>query len=114
MDIRVQQSKQMSIVLIAGSLDALTAGRASECLTELISKGEKYLVLDLNKVDFMSSAGLRVILGALKACRQQGGDLSLAAAQPGVARVLKMSGFVNILNFYESADEAVEQFEDLT
>ncbi len=110
MDISIQQSDQMSIVSIAGSIDAFTADQVSSRIDEQISSGEKHLVLDLSKVDFMSSAGLRVILGALKETRRQGGDLYLAGAQGGVARVLKMSGFANILKTYDSVDEAVAQF----
>ncbi len=110
MDISVQQSDQISIVSIAGSFDALTANRITGCIDERISSGEKYLVLDLSEVEFMSSAGLRVILGAMKETRQQGGDLYLAGAQAGVDRVLKMSGFSKILKTYDSVDEAVAQF----
>ncbi len=79
-------------------------------IDERISSGEKHLVLDLSKVEFMSSAGLRAILGALKETRQQGGDLYLAGAKAGVERVLKMSGFPKILKTYDSVDEAVAQF----
>jgi anti-sigma B factor antagonist len=110
MDISVQQSDQISIVSIAGSIDALTADQVTGCIDERISSGEKYLVLDLSEVEFMSSAGLRVILGAMKETRQQGGDLYLAGAQAGVDRVLKMSGFSKILKTYDSVDEAVAQF----
>lgn len=110
MDISVQQSDQMNIVSIAGSIDALTADQVTSRLTELISSVKKHLVLDLSKVEFMSSAGLRAILGALKETRRQGGDLYLAGAQAGVDRVLKMSGFSKILKTYDSVDEAVAQF----
>jgi len=68
-------------------------------------------VLDLAGVDFMSSAGIRTILGALKQIRRIGGDLCLAGVQPRPARFLKLSGFVNLLRDYAGADEAVEQFK---
>ncbi len=110
MDISVQQSDQISIVSIAGSIDALTADQFAGCIDERISSGEKHLLLDLSEVEFMSSAGLRVILSALKETRRQGGDLYLAGAQGGVDRVLKMSGFSKILKTYDSVDNAIAQF----
>ncbi len=110
MDISVQQLEQISIVSIAGSFDALTVDQVTGCIDERISSGEKHLVLDLSEVEFMSSAGLRAILGALKQTRQQGGDLYLAGAQGGVDRVLKMSGVSKILKAYDSVDNAIAQF----
>ena len=110
MDISVQQSDQISIVSIAGSIDALTADQFAGCIDERISSGEKHLVLDLSEVEFMSSAGLRVILGALKETRRAGGDLYLAGAQKGVDGILRLSGFSKILKVYDSVDNAIAQF----
>ncbi|MCP4626221.1 MAG: STAS domain-containing protein [bacterium] len=107
MDISVKQSDQISIVSIAGSIDALTADQIVDCIDERISSGEKHLVLGLSEVEFMSSAGLRVILDAMKKTRQQGGDLYLAGAHGGVDKVLKMSGFSNILKTYDSVANAL-------
>lgn len=111
MEISVKQSEQMSIVMIEGSIDALTADQITTCLDEQIKKGEKHLVIDLGKVDFMSSVGLRVMLGALKETRKLGGDLCLACAQEGVARVLKMSGFTNLLEIYDDIEKAIAHFK---
>ena len=101
---------QTSIVMISGSIDALTAGDVTQYLTSRINAGEVQIVLDLSRVDFMSSAGLRAILVALKESRKQGGNLYLASAQPGVERVLKMSGFTSILKTFSSVEDAVAEF----
>jgi anti-sigma B factor antagonist len=110
MEITLKQLAEITIVSIAGPIDALTAPEMSTTLSSQIAAGQPYLVLDLGQVSFMSSAGLRVILGALKECRQAGGDLRLAAAQPGIAKILKMSGFTNILKAYPAVDEAVASY----
>ena len=109
MDISVQKSDQISIVSITGSIDALTADQITGCVDEQINSGEKYLIIDLSEVEFMSSAGLRVILGALKETRKQSGDLYIAGARAGVERVLKMSGFSKILKIYDNVDNAIAQ-----
>ena len=111
MDISLKQIDHTTLVSVSGSMDALTAGEVARFLSAQIDGGHTQLVADLSQVDFMSSAGLRAILAALKQTRQQGGDLRLAAAQSGVAKVLKMSGFTSILKFYATVAEAVASFE---
>jgi anti-anti-sigma factor len=107
MEINVKQEKQLAVVAITGSVDALTSREVTRFLSQQIGDGKKDIVVDLSQVDFMSSAGLRAILAALKESRQQGGDLSLAGAQHGVDKVLKMSGFTNILKTYPTVAEAI-------
>lgn len=102
---------QTSIVTISGSIDSLTASDVAHYLTAGINAGRVQIVLDLGRVDFMSSAGLRAILAALKESRKQGGDLYLAGAQPGVEKVLKMSGLTSILKTFSSIDAAVAEFK---
>ena len=109
MQINITNSDEKTIVSVVGTIDALTSEKVTKGLEIQIKNGEKYIIVDLGQVEFMSSAGLRVILGALKQTRQQGGDLCLAAAQPGVERVLKMSGFVNILKSFDSVEEAAAE-----
>jgi anti-sigma B factor antagonist len=114
MKFKTKKMESTSVVFIDGDIDALTSGEVTEYLNECIMQGEAKLIVDLNRVDFMSSAGLRVILGAVKKCRSNNGDLVLVAPQPGVARVLKMSGFENILNCFESIDLAVNKLNELS
>jgi anti-sigma B factor antagonist len=109
-DTRVKQQDQTTVVSIAGSVDALTAGELTDLLLENIDSQHVCLVVDLGEVDFMSSAGLRAIMTSLKESRKHGGDLRLAAAQPGVEKILKMSGFTTILKSYSTLDQAVSSF----
>ncbi len=111
MEITAKQIDQTAVVSVVGSIDALTAGEVADFLSAQINQGHKQIVADLSQVDFMSSAGLRSILVTLKESRQQGGDLRLAAAQPGVDKILKMSGFTSILKTFSTVDEAVASFK---
>lgn len=110
MDLSSNQINQATVVSITGSVDALTAGDVTHFINAQIGGGRTRIVVDLGQVDFMSSAGLRAILATLKESRRQGGDLRVAAAQPGVGKVLNMAGFTNILNVYATVDEAVASF----
>ena len=110
MDTSVRQQDQTTVVSITGSVDALTAGGLTDLLLENIDSQHVRLVVDLGGVDFMSSAGLRAIMTSLKESRKHGGDLRLAAAQPGVEKILKLSGFTSILKSYSTLDQAVLSF----
>jgi anti-sigma B factor antagonist len=106
----VKQQDQATILSITGSVDALTAGDLTNVMLANLKGKQKNLVVDLGGVEFMSSAGLRAIMIGLKESRQQGGDLRLAEPQPGVEKILKMSGFTNILKTFPSVDQALASF----
>ena len=99
-----------TIVSVGGSIDALTADALLQTLTELIKSGHIRLVAAFDEVDYTSSAGLRVLLSALKDTRQQGGDLRLAGVQERVRKVLDLSGFTNLLKVYADVGAAVASY----
>lgn len=110
MKTEVQHENNSTIIKVAGSLDALTSPELSKVLTNQIIEGHTNLVIDLIGVEFMSSAGLRTLLGALKESRSNGGDLRITSTNPGIDKVLKMSGFHNIVKVFASQAEAVSSF----
>jgi len=110
MQTEIQQEANGTVVKVTGSVDALTAAELSKVLTNQISEGHARLVVDLIGVEFMSSAGLRTLLGAVKEARSSGGDLRIASSNPGIDKVLKMSGFHNIAKVFPSQAEAVSSF----
>src|SRR3972149_3400548 len=110
MKIEVKHEKDVTIVAVNGSVGALTAPELARAIVEEIAEGHAYLVIDLTGVEFMSSAGLRTLIGAVKESRSQGGDLRIASTTPGIDRVLKMPGFHNIAMVFTSYADAVASF----
>lgn len=110
MEIHDRQVDGITIVLLKGSIDAMTAPKITEFVQGKISNGDVKLVADFSGVDYTSSAGLRVLLGAIKETRSLGGDLRLAGVQPDVLKVLNLSGFTNILKMFATVDEAVTSY----
>ena len=106
----VRQETNSTVIDVNGSVDALTAPELSKTLLDQIADGHANLVVNLIGVEFMSSAGLRTLLGAVKEARSNGGDMRIASATPGVDKVLRMSGFHNIAKVFSSQDEAVSSF----
>jgi anti-sigma B factor antagonist len=110
MNTDVKQENNGTIIAVSGSVDALTAPELSKILLDQIADGHVNLVVSLVGVEFMSSAGLRTLLGAVKEARSNGGDLRIASVNPGVDKVLKMSGFHTIAKVFASPDEAISSF----
>ena len=110
MEIQSEQRQETLIISFVGSLDALTADQAHGFIGRELDGGQQQIVIDLSQVDFMSSAGIRVLLDMLKRSRGMGGDLCLAATQPGVQRTLELSGMVRVLEVYPSVEDAVRSY----
>jgi len=110
MDIQARQVDGVTVLSLVGSIDALTAPKITEFIQGQITKGNIKLVADFQGVDYTSSAGLRVLLGAIKDTRAQSGDMRLAGVQPDVFKVLNLSGFTNILKLFPGVDAAVASY----
>jgi anti-anti-sigma factor len=110
MEMKTKEQSGVTIVSITGSIDTLTAPGATEFLNDLIAGGKTRLVADFGGVDYTSSAGLRVLLAAVKEARSRGGDLYLAQIRPDVQKVLALSGFTSILKVFPDVDAAVTAY----
>ena len=110
MEIEVATQERVAILHVSGAIDALTADGLLAVFHRQITLGARHLVADLSEVDFASSAGLRAILSAQKAVRQQGGDLRLCGAQAQVRRVLELGRFTSIFKTYDTTAAAVDSF----
>ncbi|HEX8991174.1 MAG TPA: STAS domain-containing protein [Anaerolineales bacterium] len=106
----IRQEGAVTMVAVTESVDALTAPDLTRTLSEQIEAGHSNLVVDLTGVEFMSSSGLRTLLGAVKESRTKGGDLRIASTNPGIDKVLKMSGFHNVAKVFTSSREALASF----
>lgn len=110
MKITVAQESNTTLIQISGSLDALTSNEAQVVFDEQIKNNQVRMVIDLSQMDYLSSAGLRVLLLALKSARQRGGDLYLAGQQDNVYEVLKLAGFASIFKIFPMVENAIGAF----
>lgn len=90
-----------------GRIDGSNAAAAEGELLALLERAGPSVVIDLSELDYVSSAGLRVLLIAAKAAKASGGQAVLAGARSGVAEVLRMSGFDKIMTISADRDSAV-------
>lgn len=95
------------LVAVTGELDLANAPRLRQEVHRLTAGGHARLVLDLSGVEFIDSAGLGVVVGALKRVRTQGGALRVVTPPAHVRRVLDLTRLDRILDLYPDAETAV-------
>lgn len=110
MNIETRELKHVSVVKISGRVDSSTAPEVEAALHDLINSDRYQVVLDLQGVEYMSSAGLRVLVSMLKAAKKSGGDLKLAQLSVRVKEVLDLAGLTPVFNVYGDVVEAVGAF----
>ena len=106
MQISTRTTNDIHIVAFTGSLDSGTSPEAQKSLEAVLASARK-VVLDFTNLDYISSAGLRVLLGAAKQLRASGGKLGMFGLNQSVREVFEISGFSSILAIYPSESEAV-------
>ena len=88
-----------------GSLDGGTAPNLDADLTSRIRSGIDLLILDMKRLNYISSAGLRIVFKAAKAMRSMGGSLALANRQPQIIKVFEIVKALPDLRVFESDEE---------
>lgn len=110
MNIETRDLKHVTIVTITGRVDSATAPELQQTLQGLIDTNRPRIVLDLQATEYLSSAGLRVIIALLRATRQRGGELRLAQPTPRVREVLDLAGLTPLFHIHADVVEAVGSF----
>jgi anti-sigma B factor antagonist len=110
MDVKSTQQGAVTIVSVSGNVDPVTSRDLQTDLTQHLAQGRAKIVADFSGVNYMSSAGFRVLLGTLKECRAKGGDFVIAAPQRNITQLIEMSGFTNFLKVYPTVGDAVAKF----
>jgi anti-sigma B factor antagonist len=86
-------------LLLSGELDLAPAAELEEMLLRLCADGTKEITLDLSKLRFMGSTGLRLVLLARELCEQNGCGFLLVSGPPNIQRMFEMTGLLDVLPF---------------
>lgn len=108
MEITNTSYKHCDLVKVSGRIDSATAPQLAKALDEVTESGKYKIVLDLADVDFMSSAGLRVLIATQKTCKRYNrGEVMLAAVPKRIYDALELAGFVPLFKFHDNVLDAV-------
>jgi anti-anti-sigma factor len=97
----------VTVIELDGELDSSTAARAQGGLDELLPECGGVL-LDLSRMSYMSSAGLRVLLLVYRQARRTGVDLALTGLPPDIRATMSATGFLAFFTIVATVDEGVE------
>jgi anti-anti-sigma factor len=108
MEIETRKQENATVVSVTGKMDAVSSPELEKELSQLMAEGEKNFVVDLAELDYISSAGLRIILATAKRLKEKEGKILLASLKDMVKEVFEISGFSAIIPIYESVDSALD------
>ena len=110
MKIHTRDENDVKIVLFDGELDTNTSPEAEAHLDELRASGIQKILLNFEKLDFISSAGLRVLLANAQQLSSAGGELRLCNLNVNVKEVFDISGFSTLLMVFENEAKGLSGF----
>jgi len=111
MQVITKQFKRSDLVTITGRIDSSTAPQLTGVLNEINEADRFKIVLDMSGVDFISSAGLRVLISVQKTCRRWNrGELVLASVPQRIYDAMDLAGFVPLFKLFDDVIEAVGSF----
>ncbi len=100
-------------VKMTGSLDSGTYEAFEEELNEIIDENTKAVVLDLAGLDYISSAGIRVVISAEKSLKRKGASFAMINLQPQIKRVFEAMKILPIFNIFEDTEEADKYLDEI-
>ncbi|WP_028659795.1 anti-sigma factor antagonist [Nocardioides insulae] len=102
-----REAEGKTVVAVGGEIDVYTAPKLRDQITDLVAAGNYDLVIDLERVEFMDSTGLGVLVGGLKKVRAHDGSLLLVCTQERLLKIFRITGLAKVFAIHTSADAAL-------
>ena len=97
----------IEVIDVAGTIDIYTAPRLRELLINLVSTDNYQLIINLERVEFLDSTGLGVLVGGLKRVRAHDGSLDLVCTQERILRLFRITGLTKVFGIHETVNQAI-------
>ena len=109
MDLKVGHYNKdgIEVIDVGGEIDISTASRLRELLIDLVSKDNYQLIVNLERVEFLDSTGLGVLVGGLKRVRAHDGSLDLVCTQERLLKIFRVTGLTKVFGIHETVDQAI-------
>jgi anti-sigma B factor antagonist len=108
MELEISSTREgdICIVHVAGEVDVYTSPSLKSALVAAVADGCRVVVVDLDKVGFIDSSGLGVLVGALRRAREAQGDLRIVSARETVVKIFRITGLDRVFPVFPTLDEA--------
>jgi anti-anti-sigma factor len=111
MDLTHFKEDDITVIKIEGKLDAATAPVADKTVKEILEADCNRVLFDFSKLDYLSSGGLRVVLGAAKELKRRQGKLALCSLSSYVREIFDVSGFSTMIPIADTFESGIEQLK---
>jgi anti-sigma B factor antagonist len=109
LSLETRQEDGHTIIEVGGEIDVYTAPKLRDKITELVGNGEYNLVIDMEKVDFLDSTGLGVLVGGLKKVRAHDGSMRLICNQERLLKIFRITGLAKVFAIHGSQADALAE-----
>ena len=98
--------RDAALLTLRGEIDVYTAPRLRQAIIDLVDGGATRIVVDMEKVDFLDSTGLGVLVGGLKRVRMKDGSLAVVTTQDKILKIFDITGLNKVFAIHPSVEEA--------
>jgi anti-sigma B factor antagonist len=109
LSLETRQEAGNTIIEVGGEIDVYTAPKLRDKITELVGSGNYHLVIDMEKVDFLDSTGLGVLVGGLKKVRAHDGSMRLICNQERLLKIFRITGLAKVFVIHSSQADALAE-----
>ena len=110
MEVTVKEVNEVNVMSFEGNLDTNTEPQAQKQIDQLIDGGSSKILINFDNLNYISSAGLRVLLATAKKLKATSGDLKICGLNKTVQEVFDISGFSSILSVVATEEDALAGF----
>ena len=111
MEIKIKKESDVSILEIEGEVDVYYSSRLEEKVKNLISEGERRVIIDMTEVSYMDSSGLGVLVGSLKNLKKSKGEMKIAGVKGEIMNVFEITRLNTFFDMYNTVPEALANFK---
>jgi anti-sigma B factor antagonist len=106
LEIKSSRDEDVCTVHVAGEVDVYTSPSLKTALVSAVADGCSTVIVDLDRVGFIDSSGLGVLVGALRRAREADADLRIVSGREAVVKIFRITGLDRVFPIYPTLDEA--------
>jgi anti-sigma B factor antagonist len=109
LDVETTERGDASILTLRGEIDVYTAPRLRQSIVDLVDGGAHRIIVDMEKVDFLDSTGLGVLVEGLKRVKTREGELAIVATHDKILKIFDITGLNKAFAIHSTVDEAFQE-----
>jgi anti-anti-sigma factor len=106
-----ERHDDITLIKLAGSLDAVTASDFSKLLKQEIADGSRKFICNLEELEYIASAGLGIFISTNESLRSEGGEIRISSINKKIYNILNILGFIDFFLVFESDEKAIKSFQ---